>query len=120
MKIVMIGDDDWFSIEKAEHDGRTWFERTAPNCLSLRCSCRISDADVEGTAEEMLEIADAIKHRQPIAFKRCAVSIESDGVHFWSPRNSTKDGVVTLEEADELSEQIFSELKYKPSTTNHK
>jgi len=28
-------------------------------------------------------------------------------IDFWSPRNSSEDGVVSVEEADELAEQIF-------------
>ena len=32
------------------------------------------------------------------------------GVHFWSPRNSQHDGVVTIEEADEFADQVLVEL----------
>ena len=110
MKIVMKKSawlDDWYLIVKAEHDGREWWERTGPNSSRFMCSERISDACVEGSEEEMLEIAQAIKLGERRNFKRCAVAFLSDGVHFWSPRNSSEDGVVSVEEADELADQIL-------------
>ena len=110
MKIVMKKSewlDDWYLIVKAEHDGQEWFMRTASNSLRLMCSERISDACVEGDEHEMLGIAQAIKLRERRSFGRCAVAFLSDGVHFWSPRNSMEDGVVTVEEADELADQIL-------------
>ena len=110
MKIVMSKSehlDDWYLIVKAEHDGREWTEKTGPNSSRFMCSERISDACVEGSEEEMLGIAQAIKLRERRSFGRCAVAFLSDGVHFWSPRNSTTHGVVTVEEADELADQIL-------------
>lgn len=110
MKIVMKKSewlDDWYLIVKAEHDGREWMERTGPNSSRFMCSERISDACVEGSEEEMLGIAQAIKLRERRSFGRCAVAFLSDGVHFWSPRNSSEDGVVSVEEADELADQIL-------------
>ena len=110
MKIVMKKSawlDDWYLIVKAEHDGREWMERTGPNSSRFMCSERISDACVEGSEEEMLGIAQAIKLRERGSFGRCAVAFLSDGVHFWSPRNSSEDGVVSVEEADELADQIL-------------
>ena len=113
MKLRLVrceGMDDWYSIERAEHDGREWVEQTEPNCLSFMCSCRVSDADVEGTREEMLLIADAIRNRKHIGFKRCAVGFEGEEVHLWSPRNSTRNGVVSPADADDLAEQIQEAL----------
>lgn len=113
MKLRLVkcdGMDDWYSIERAEHDGREWVEQTAPNCLDFMCSCRVSDADVEGTREEMLAIADAIRERRYVGFKRCAVDFKGEEVHLWSPRNSTKPGVVSLADADDLAEQITEVL----------
>ena len=55
----------------------------------------------------MVCIAEGIKARECRRFTRCAVAFHPDGVHFWSPRNSTTHGVVTVEEADELADQIL-------------
>ena len=110
MKIVMRKSewrDDWYLIVKAEHDGRVWKERVEPNVLKLMKSERISDTCVEGNKEDMLQIADAINWRSHAYCERCAVAFRSDGVHFWSPRNSRVDGVVSIEEADELAGQII-------------
>lgn len=110
--------DDWWLIERAEHDGRSWLERTGSHSSALRCSSRFSDADVEGSGFEMLEIARAIKGRRDQYFKRCAVSFQGDGVHFRSPRNSQKDGVVTIAEADALADEILATVKLPdPETT---
>lgn len=110
MKIVMRKSewlDDWYLIVKAEHDGRVWEEGVAPSVLKFMKSERISDACVEGSEEEMLWIATPIIARKEYEFCRCAVRFEPDGVHFWSPRNSRVDGVVSIEEADELANQII-------------
>lgn len=86
--------DDWYVIERAEHDGKHW------------CSSRFSDADVEGTGAEMLAIADAIERREYEAFKRCAVTFEGGNAHFWSPRNSHRDGITSMKFALLLAEEI--------------
>lgn len=103
--------DDWYVIERAEHDNRTWFEQTEPNVMVFRSSARISDADVEGTSAEMLEIAEAIKKRERTWFKRCAVRVDGCAAYFHSPRNSSTDGVVPLEDADELADEILRTLR---------
>jgi len=113
MKLKLVkseGMDNWYRIERAEHDGRQWLERTGPHQMALRCSSRFSDADVEGTAFEMRAIAQAIKARRAERFKRCAVTIDGESVAFESPRNSTVPGIVTLAEADELAHAILAEL----------
>ena len=81
MKIVLKKSgalDDWYTIERAHHENRQWLEPTGPNSMRLMYSGRISDACVEGTAAEMLEIAKAIKARGSASFKRCAVPSRSD------------------------------------------
>lgn len=98
--------DDWYLIERAEHDGREWFEEVGPNTSALRCSSRFSDADVEGQACEMLAIATAIEMRDKVSFKRCAVDARAEPVTFWSPRNSEKPGDVSYEEASTLATKI--------------
>jgi hypothetical protein len=97
--------DDWWVIERAEHEGRKWWERVGAGA-SLRCSSRFSDADVEGTSAEMLAIAEAIETRSGASFKRCAVATVKDAASFWSPRNSQEPGGVSLDEADELAKEI--------------
>ena len=96
--------EDWYLIERAEHDGRSWIEQTGPNVAALRCSSRIGDADVEGTREEMLAIAAGIERREDVVFRRCAVMFSAGGVRFLSPRNTVDAGeLCTLAEADELA-----------------
>jgi hypothetical protein len=102
--------DDWYTIELAEHDGRTWLERTGSNVMSARYSGRISDADVEGTAAEMLAIAAAIESRKLVSFRRCAVAWEDMNVALWSPRNSQEIGFVSHAEAIELAADIRAKL----------
>lgn len=98
---------DWYTIERAVHDGREWWEETGPNSISLRMSCRITDACVEGTLSEMKAIAKAIRSRSDIAFKRCAVKITKAGGQFWSPRNSrVKSAICSMRQIDDLAAQI--------------
>lgn len=104
--------DDWYSIERAEHDGRVWQEPTEYGS-SLMASARISDADVEGTAEHMLAIADAIERRQQFSAKRCAVAVSGDMVSLWSPKNSREAGHIPLAAADKLAESIRTVVKIK-------
>jgi len=101
---------DWYVIERAEHDGRKWTERTSPSSSALRCSARFSDADVEGTGDEMRAIATAIRARRGERFKRCAIRIDGDRAFFCSPRNSREDGECTLAEADELAALIEEQV----------
>lgn len=98
--------ENWYTIERLEHDNRVWLEQTGPRVASIQDSARISNADVEGEAHEMLQIADAITSRGRVSFRRCAVRVEGDRVFFCSPRNSIVDGECSLEEADELAEII--------------
>lgn len=99
--------DDWYCIERAEHDGREWIADG-----SFQCSSRISDADVEGTEEEMRAIAQGIRDRTMASFRRCAVDFGEgplgQGAMFYSPRNSMdrNKGAVPLARADELAAEI--------------
>lgn len=103
------GFDDWYVIDRANHDGRSWMEPREYGAAFM-CSWRISDADVEGPASEMRRIAEAIETRGGFNAKRCAVRVCGDLVEFWSPRNSMRRGVVTLANADELAAQIRATL----------
>ncbi len=102
--------DDWYCIEHAVHDGRHWLEPIAGGA-ALRYSGRISDADVEGTADDMLCLAKAIRDRGGHSEKRCAVDATGDRVLLWSPRNSMANASITWEAADDLASQIESKLR---------
>lgn len=109
--LTLVGEGDWFTIERAEHDNEFGLEPTDdPDCHAVTYTGRISDADVEGSAEEMLSIAEAIEKRGSCSFKRCAVSVEGDIVRFRSPRNSMRSGIVRLEDADALAAEIRAKL----------
>lgn len=98
---------DWWVIERASYSGDPYLERIGENAMALRDPARISDADVEGTAEEMREIAKAIRARTGYRAKRCAVKVDDgNDVRFWSPRNSQRDGATDLASADELAAMI--------------
>jgi hypothetical protein len=102
--------DDWYVIERVEHDGREWIESREEDGVtygSLMKSSRISDACVEGTAVEMLGIAEAIEARGSYSAKRCMVRVvDGDKAMFMSPRNSRVPGFVPLAVADALAAQI--------------
>ncbi len=101
--------DNWYTIELAEHENKRWEEPTKYG-FKLMYSGRISNACVEGTAEEMLAIAEAIEKRSRVSFKRCSVVIDNNSAYFMSPRNSSTSGFCTLAEADELAVEIKSKL----------
>jgi len=117
MKIVLKqceGMDDWYTIVRAEHDGREWFEDTGPNSSSFMMSERlVQDACIEGDGEQMLAIAHAIKNKTSESFKRIAVHFEKDGVHLYSPKNSSEDGVVSVQEAEEFADEFINMLEVK-------
>lgn len=113
MKIVLKKSDwldDWYTIERAHHDNRQWLESTGPDSMQLMYSGRISDACVEGSADEMVEIARTIKARGVVSFKRCAVRVAGAHAYFCSPRNSGKDAEVPLADAEEFADQVLAEL----------
>ena len=97
---------DWYIIERAEHDGRTWWEPTGSHSASLRCSARISDADVEGYGSEMLSIVRAIETGGSYSATRCAVDVVGDRVELYSPRNSRENGIISLAAANRLAAHI--------------
>lgn len=108
--------DDWYVIEKTEHEGVQRIVSDGPGVSHLFCSSRISDADVEGRASEMLALADAIERREIETFKRCAVDARTDRVQLWSPRNSQRPGIVSRADADALAAQIRRDLAKEPET----
>lgn len=102
---------DWFTIVRAEHDGRKWEEQIGPNSFQHMTSERLTpNACIEGSSIEMISLAIAIKARGSASFKRCAVHCEADGVHFYSPKNSTEDAVVSVDDAEDFAEQVLDKL----------
>jgi hypothetical protein len=100
------GLDDWYVIELAEHSGAQGLVPTGPGVLSFYSAARISDADVEGTGGEMLAVADAIEQRRSVNFRRCAATLAGESYELESPRNSTRPGKISLDEADALARSI--------------
>jgi hypothetical protein len=116
-KLTLIKGDspDWYLIEWAEHAQQHWLERTGPNVLALRWTGRISDADVEGTAAEMLAIAEAIERGESVYFKRCAVSVDGNRYTLSSPRNSQDPGIISRAQASQLVAEIRRVLASVPN-----
>lgn len=71
----------------------------------------VSNASVEGTADQMREIAAAIDARAFYSESRCAVDARRDPVLFWSPRNSTRTGAVPRHHAEALAAEIHRTLE---------
>ena len=112
-KITLVKNDeldDWYTIEKSNHEHKVWFEELDGG-LNFMHSGRISDACVEGNGKEMLAIADAIRSRKSVCFRRCAVRIDGDSAYFWSPRNSTREAKIPIENADEFARQCAEVLR---------
>lgn len=99
--------DDWYIIEKAEHDGREWLE-PFPGGASLMLSSRISDADIEGTGSQMLALAKAVLAGRAFHAKRCAAEPVENRWELWSPRNSQERGSVPDAVARRLAEKIVA------------
>jgi hypothetical protein len=103
--------DEWYVIERAEHDGRRWDEPLPDGhgTRLLKSSRVVSDlaSDVKGTTREMRAIAINIRARRTMSFARCAVDARREPVTFWSPRNSNGAvGECTRAEANALAKQI--------------
>ncbi|HUU32882.1 MAG TPA: hypothetical protein VMW48_02400 [Vicinamibacterales bacterium] len=101
---------DWYTIEWAEHAGITDLRMHPEGYMYLYLSARPSDADIEGSAAEMLIIAEAIEAGDDASFKRCAVRHYDGTVHLWSPRNSTDPAIVSVEVARNLAAEIIEKL----------
>lgn len=101
--------DDWYLIERAEHDGRTWWEHDEFGA-SYMCDSRLGNADIEGPLHEIVEVAKAVKERKSISFRRCAVMFDGNNFFFSSPRNSEEETLVpvSIEDADELADEVLA------------
>jgi hypothetical protein len=107
--------DNWYTIVRAEHDCREWWQE----CESpyggkytqwMKSERLVPDACIEGDGDEMVEIALAIQDKRDISFKRVAVRFDVDGVHLYSPKNSNIDGIVSSEDAHEFAEKTLQLL----------
>lgn len=97
-----------FCVVRAEHDGREWWQPMGEDCQQFMMSERLSpEACIEGDTSQLLDIATAITLRQGIWFNRIAVEFVQGGVHIWSPKNSRVIPLISLEDADDLVEQIM-------------
>lgn len=102
---------DWWTIERAEHDGREWWEPTEYGSR-LMTSARLSpEACIEGTSADMLAIAAAIEQGASYDAPRCAVRTIANGVELESPRNSDYLVLITQERARELAADIRAKVK---------
>lgn len=90
--------DDWYSVIREPYR-------------------QINGASIEGNAEEMLALAEAIESRSAYSAKRCAVDARTDRVQLWSPRNSVTESIVSRADAEHLAADIRSRLgALDPST----
>lgn len=106
--------NDWFTIVRRDHDGREWYESTGENCSRLMLSERLSpEACIEGEGSEMVEIAEAIRNRGSVRFKRCAVEVQGDGFLFYSPRNSQHRTLIPFGDADEFAAEVLKFFEKK-------
>ena len=109
------GMEGWYTIERAEHDGRTWMEQRdfGGGIMggAFMMSCRITDACVEGDGEEMLALAKAIGAGKAASFKRCEAYPHQGGYALSSPRNSTYAALVPMDVAERLAASIRATVK---------
>jgi hypothetical protein len=113
MKIILEKcgiSEDWYSIVRAEHDGREWYENNGNYTQYMLSKRLVPNACIEGNSYEMKELAKAIRSRTDLSFKRCAVKFVEGVVYLYSPKNSTAPGIVSIEEVDELAIQIEKEI----------
>ena len=104
-------DDDWYSIVRKEYIPTDWWEQFEPNTQIYCNSERLvpNDACIEGTKEEMITIAEAIKNKESASFKRCAARYNgTTGFYFYSPRNSQHEAFIPFEEALEFANEVLN------------
>lgn len=106
--------DDWYTIEReVPAAGGPRLEHGHGRMMRLWLPERLSDACIEGTADEMRDIARAILARREVHHKRCAVVALNDGdecAEMWSPRNSTIRARVPLTVADDFARRALAML----------
>lgn len=107
---------DWWTIERAEHDGREWEEDGDAQGFSSFRWCRSARLEpytcIEGTSAEMLALAEVIEEGSEAHFKHCAVETTTDGVLLWSPRNSNgRKTLISRNDALLLAADIRSKVR---------
>lgn len=114
MKIILVQSDygnDWYTIQRADHEGRAWLEEVHKGCLALMCSERLSpESCIEGDAFDMIELARCILKKEDCESTRCAVMFEGEFVYFWSPRNSLHKTPVGIDDATEFAHSVLTQL----------
>lgn len=111
---------DYWTIERAEHDGRSWMQPLGRNCSAFCVSTRLGEpsadsdmhnnADIEGDSREMLAIAQAIETGGQAHFKRCSAVTTEAGVELMSPRNMRFPVLITHECAKALAADIRAKV----------
>lgn len=92
----IVASEWWWTLERAEHDGRIWEEDTGPNSARICTSARIEPTtSVEGDADELPALMAAIKAWQSDRRRRWAIEPDGDSALVWSPRNSETSTRVT-------------------------
>jgi hypothetical protein len=78
-----------------------------------------TEACVEGTAEDMHGLADAIIEYRTYRAKRCEVGFDGLG-HFWihSPRNAENGDALSDDDAQALAAQILRDVPKPAPVTN--
>lgn len=72
---------------------------------------RIQWASLEGDAEEMLQLADAIEQRAPMSAKRIALRWDDTGPMLMSPRNSMQWSRLKAERLTEFVPRIRAQIE---------
>lgn len=71
----------------------------------------VSDACVEGHADEWRDIVDGLRKRERKSHKRCALGFANGSALFHSPRNTMgRDARLPIARCDELADIIEAEL----------
>lgn len=112
MKLALIESQalsNHFLIERADHDSTVWHELSLEYEDSSRYmrAARVSaEADIEGSLEEMKEIARGIRYKYDVRFKRCALKWHEGLGHLCSPRNSDGWTPIAYLDLSDLANQI--------------
>ena len=89
----LVGDADWLALHDAS--GRY-----------------VSDACVEGNAEQWREAAAALRGRHDFYVKRLGIDFKDGQIRLWSPRNSVGGyAVLPVDLADALADVIDAGLR---------
>ncbi len=102
--------DDWWVLERIEHDNKTWnepMEYGSRYCMSRRLE---KTTDIEGPAREWSAIRKAILDETTISFTRCSIEHRKQGFLIESPRNSQEPILISASSAIYLANEIERKL----------